>query len=545
MKRFIILALLLGLISSGNVFAGVLHVPGDYSQIHAAVQACAVGDTVLVAAGTFNDCTHPTEGAESTPACVIMKTGVTLRGAGIDQTIIDAQDLGRGIFIENVANCRVENLQVTKADAEYFGAGILAREVGATVTITDVRVTDCADGGVILINNSSPTLLRVTMDHNAAKQGGGLAIEENSSPTITDCIVANNSAPSGAGVFIRSTCSPVLTGCTVRNNTISAVNTNGGGISVQSSDPTFSHCEILENTADGYGGGIAFADNSQGLMEDCLIQGNNNTYVDGMGGGIFTSQSNPTLRRVIVAGNSASGYRGKSGGIHISFNPAPSIENCTIVANSCGTTGQGGGITVEWFATPAIDKCIISGSTSGEGIFCDNATPVVSCTNIYGNAGGNAICGTDGGGNFSADPLFCDAAGMKYGLTSGSPCAPGNHPSGLCDGNLIGALGTGCGESPAPLPGHKELSLGNHPNPFNPRTTIFFNLPQAGPATLRIFDLAGRLLQEQTWDRLPQGRSEFQWNGTDLHGRALSSGVYLYRVDTKDQSLSRRMSLIR
>jgi hypothetical protein len=170
---------------------------------------------------------------------------------------------------------------------------------------------------------------------------------------------------------------------------------------------------------------------------------------------------------------------------------------------------------------------------------------VVSCTDIFGNAGGDALCGTDGGGNFSLDPLFCGTAGYEFNLTDGSPCVPGNPSGGVCDNEWIGALGGGCGETPVPLPGASALVLGNHPNPFNPRTTIFFDLPAAGPATLRIFNLAGRLVLERSWDSLPSGRTEFAWNGLNQDGRALASGVYLYRLDTRDQTLTQRMSLIR
>ncbi len=545
MKQLFTLVLVSGLLCTGFAFAGVLHVPGDYDQIHDAVQACADGDTVLVAAGTYYDCTHPTEGPESTPACVIMKSGVTLRGAGQDQTIIDAQVLGRGIFIENVANCRVENLRITHAFADIYGAGILMRQVGPTVEINDVQVTACTDGGIICINNSSPTLRRVTMDNNEAKHGGGLAIEESSSPQIIDCMVDNNQAPVGAGVFIRQDCAPIFSGTTVQNNTINADWGNGGGISVQSSTPTITNCMIINNTGLGYGGGIAFLDNAAGLVEDSLIKGNNAAYTYSQGGGIASSASNPTLRRLVIVDNSASGFFAEGGGLDISFTPAPTLENCTIVGNSTSGNGFGGGMSIQWGANPIIDKCIISGSTAGQGIYCTSSTPVVSCTNIHGNAGGDEICGSDNGGNFSADPLFCGTEGLEYNLTSASPCAPGNHPSGECNGELIGALAAGCGESPTPMPELEGLTLGNHPNPFNPRTTIFFEMPQAGPATLRIYDLAGRLIETKTWDSLPQGRTEIRWNGLDRQGRALSSGVYLYRLDTRDHSLSRRMSLIR
>ena len=47
-------------------------------------------------------------------------------------------------------------------------------------------------------------------------------------------------------------------------------------------------------------------------------------------------------------------------------------------------------------------------------------------------------------GNFSADPLFCDAAAGDFTLSSQSPCLPGNHPDGA-DCGLIGAFGQGCG----------------------------------------------------------------------------------------------------
>ncbi len=547
-RSIIALALCIGLLFSSLATAGVLHVPGDFNQIHDAVQACAVGDTVLVAAGTYNDCTHPTEGPESTPACVIMKSGVTLRGAGPELTIIDAQELGRGIFIEFVDNCRVENLQVTNAYADVYGAGILIRNVDTTVEVTDVRVTTCTDGGIICINNGSPTLRRVTMDHNGAKQGGGLAIEEGSSPQIIDCVVSENYAPSGAGIFIRNNCAPTLSGCAVNNNTIlpeTVTNTYGGGISIQSSTPTITDCQFLGNTARGFGGGVAYSDASSGLMEDCLIQGNDNVYTNGQGGGLFVSLSSPDLRRLVVADNTASGHFGEGGGVFISFGPGPSLENCTIVGNGCGPNGSSGGIFVEWNATPSIDKCIISGSTSGEAMVCENATPVVTCTNIFGNAGGDGLCGTDGGGNFSADPQFCGNAGYEFNLATSSPCAPGNHPDGLCEGALIGAMTAGCGSSPVPVPGAGGLVLGNSPNPFNPRTTIFFELPAAGPATLRIYNLAGRVVLERSWEDLPAGRNEFTWNGLNRQGQALASGVYLYRLDTRDQSLSRRMSLIR
>lgn len=524
----------------GAALATDLLVPGQYATIQAAVDAAGYGDRVLVSEGTYHDCTHPTEGPESTPACVIMKSGVTLRGAGLaTAVIIDAQGAGRGIFIENVADCAVENLTVTGAFANIYGAGVLIRQVDATVTLTDVRIDANLDGGVVCINNAHPVLSGVIMSNNVAKQGGGLAIEENSNPTISGCRVTGNAAPSGAGIFIRTGCSPVIDNCTIDDNTITAAYGNGGGIAVQAATPTITNCRIFGNTTLGYGGGVAFVSGGSGLMSDCVIMGNDAAGTYSLGGGVATSQSGPVLRNLVIAENTATGFYAEGGGLDISFAPAPSLENCTIADNSTSPNGLGGGISVQWGANATIDRCIISGSTVGQGIYCSGATPTISCSDIWGNAGGDELCGTDGGGNFSADPLFCGTVERPYNLQDDSPCATG------CGGELVGALATGCGASPAPVSRPAQLVLGNQPNPFNPRTTIFFELPEAGSARLRIFDLAGRLVTSRDYADLPAGRTEFQWDGRDRHGREVTSGLYFYRLDSGTLSTTKRMSLIR
>jgi len=85
---------------------------------------------------------------------------------------------------------------------------------------------------------------------------------------------------------------------------------------------------------------------------------------------------------------------------------------------------------------------------------------------------------------------------------------------------------------------------GNYPNPFNPSTEVRFELPGGGPVRLSIHDLAGRVLSETTWEAAP-GPQGWRWNGRDGEGRELPSGVYLYRVVTRDGSGAGRMTLAR
>jgi hypothetical protein len=90
-------------------------------------------------------------------------------------------------------------------------------------------------------------------------------------------------------------------------------------------------------------------------------------------------------------------------------------------------------------------------STEGMGInWSGGNVPVLTCCDIYGNAGGDwvgAIAGQYGiNGNMSVDPLFCDPENLDFTLHGDSPCAPFSPPNPECD--LIGAWPVGCAPTP-------------------------------------------------------------------------------------------------
>ena len=85
----------------------------------------------------------------------------------------------------------------------------------------------------------------------------------------------------------------------------------------------------------------------------------------------------------------------------------------------------------------------------------------------------------------------------------------------------------------------------NHPNPFNPSTTISFAVPEnAGLVTLAIFDVSGRLVRTLESGSLGAGTYTREWNGRDNLGRAVSSGTYFYRLAGNSFSEARKMILI-
>jgi len=85
----------------------------------------------------------------------------------------------------------------------------------------------------------------------------------------------------------------------------------------------------------------------------------------------------------------------------------------------------------------------------------------------------------------------------------------------------------------------------NHPNPFNPRTTIEFSLPAAGRVELEIFDARGRVIRTLLSDQLPAGDHDVVWDGRDDEERVVSAGSYFYRLQTESGEQIRKMVLLK
>lgn len=100
--------------------------------------------------------------------------------------------------------------------------------------------------------------------------------------------------------------------------------------------------------------------------------------------------------------------------------------------------------------------------------------------------------------------------------------------------------------APDNWPARSAAALGNHPNPFNPRTILSFANRAAGPTRLTLHDLAGRRVRTLVAGDWPAGEHQVVWDGTDDGGAALPSGVYLARlVEAGGAVVSRKLTLLR
>ena len=89
-------------------------------------------------------------------------------------------------------------------------------------------------------------------------------------------------------------------------------------------------------------------------------------------------------------------------------------------------------------------------------------------------------------------------------------------------------------------------SLGqNHPNPFNPATTIEYSIAERSPVVIGIYDATGALVTRLNEGTRNAGTYRVQWNGSDASGKAVGSGVYFYRFEGSRNTASRKMVLLK
>jgi hypothetical protein len=85
----------------------------------------------------------------------------------------------------------------------------------------------------------------------------------------------------------------------------------------------------------------------------------------------------------------------------------------------------------------------------------------------------------------------------------------------------------------------------NVPNPFNPSTAITFGIPAAGMVKLSIYNVLGQEVRTLVHGTLGVGSRTVVWNGTDSLGRAVTSGVYFYRLEAGGLTATRKLMLVR
>ncbi|MEE9554829.1 MAG: T9SS type A sorting domain-containing protein [candidate division Zixibacteria bacterium] len=390
---------------------------------------------------------------------------------------------------------------------------------------------------------------------------------EDSTAIITGFVVQNGlSEISGGGISSRFADPTISYNYIIGNSVVGTQLTDGagGGISCFNSNANISNNIISGNVAVGYpiwtygiGGGI-YCYNSGARISNNLIHENNALGEWGFGGGLSLWFSSPILINNVISENSALHW---GGGIHF-YESSPIIVNNVLSENTAGVSG--GGIYCELVSNPIITNTIFwadSASYSTEIDFDDSSSPYLSYCDIQG--------GWAGEGNIDEDPLFRDPTNGDFHLMStdcgdpeDSPCIDVGSPAIIdslldCDRGLdtilsdMGAYGGG----DSAIVGidnfidlkPDEISLAqNYPNPFNAQTIISYNLSEESTVSLMVFSITGQLINPIINKQIqPAGEYKYVWEGTDLNGQTVSTGIYFYELFVDEHRESKAMILVK
>lgn len=238
-------------------------------------------------------------------------------------------------------------------------------------------------------------------------------------------------ADADGGALLLAGSAVRVRGCRFSGNTAR----QGGAVFVDGGTPSFEVCEFTANTGLTAGGGLAVSGGATIALSRCRFAANAAAY----GGGLVADAATLDLSECVLIGNSAST---RGGGLYAGDHAALAIAHTTLAWN---TSLAAGGIALATLSSLDLRHSIVALSPTGEAVELRfGSTATVSCTDIFGNAGGDwtgalaALQGVDG--NLSLDPEFCgDASDGDVFLSAGSPCV--TPP----DCGRMGALGVACG----------------------------------------------------------------------------------------------------
>ncbi len=324
--------------------------------------------TIYVGDGVFS----PSTTGEQFP--IILPDYVHLIGTSQGTSILDAEaDLDKESrvikIVEECENIKVANFTITGGNA--VSAGCIG---GGGILVTHPDLEYVYDGPVSPVNAVFENLI---LTDNTAAAGGGISIWRVSGPTLSNLIIQENTSEHYGGGLMIFTATASVTDITVTGNNCYRDDSYGGGIIINNSEVTLANVTVTDNTA-SYGGGIFILDTDATLI-NLTVSGNTATAY---GGGLFVGpNTNPMLTNSIIWGNNPtqiqgfgtptitySDIQGGWNGVgNIDSDPLfcnPDSSDFTLAENSpCVGTGESGAnmgaFDVECEAILLIDKDVI------------------------------------------------------------------------------------------------------------------------------------------------------------------------------------------
>ncbi len=554
------------------------------------------GDFAGVDGVTFHDCqgTMFDQPSQGTHGGAILSVGAspTVRGCVFENSrAAFGSQFGLGGAILAVGGSPViEACSFIGNVATRGGALALHQPLGAQLrgnffsanTLSDSTAANT--GGALHVEGGAVALSGdVFSDHDGANEGGAL-FADAADLSMTDVVLERNRAVlKGGGLLVRGG-SAVVQGGRWRDNR--AGTGGGGGGAFEGGTTVVRNLLSSGNRAGGLGGGLMVTSAAGGSVENCLLLGNRS---DALGGGLFVTATGAyAVRNTIIAGNIGNGLAGggtqlvvdhndiwdNSGGDYAGVTPgahdlaldprfldAPGEDYALGLHSPCvdrgdpdpagndpdgsrADIGLRGGPQGGLEAPAAVAGAAVAADAEGGWrlSWTPNAEPDVAAYVVYRDTAAVFIPGPDKSAALLPHPTaaWIDRApppGAYYLIAALDAAGRMGGYSQLLRPETTGVDG---GLPPAAL----RISV-VAPNPFNPRTTIGFDVAREGRIQLRIYDLRGRRVRTLIDAPLAAGGHQAVWDGRDERGDAVAAGVYLARLSAGGETRTAKAVLAR
>jgi hypothetical protein len=578
-------------------------VPLDYSTIQYAINACADGDTVLVAEGVYFENINY-KGKAIVVASTYLTTGDT---SHISRTIIDGSLAGTAdsgsvvYFISGEdTNSVLCGFTITGGSGTYLTA-FFSREGGGVLCLSGARLVRNTIAGNNLSGDyvygggvSADAGQMLIMEQNVVKDNiisGGWAvgagiqvysmaanIRENVITDNTATTQGNGSASHGGGISCEQGTFVLNNNIVARNRALAPTAAQnacyGGGVLVRNGTLEFRNNRVVDNliqtsnSVSTYGGGVCLLAALVSELGEMTLSGNyirGNSALGGVntiGGGIAIRNEKPRIENNIIEKNIA--VNGGGIGIEGSLSSPPAVlVNNTIYDNNATLGGgailRGGGIAVAFnnifWADSAQSQAEISvsGSTA-EVRYCDVQGGYPGTSNIDSipefvvgdttfNLDTSSQCIGRGKDSIQVAGVWYYAPGGDYdGDPRHRPTGPQSSDIGAQEEQVTTDVRVGRAE----LPNWFALEQ-NYPNPFNPSTRIGYSIPPSSrygvgsrETKLVVYDILGREVAVLVNEKKAPGRYEVEFDGSGL-----ASGIYFYRLSAGTYVECRKMVLMK
>ncbi len=226
------------------------------------------------------------------------------------------------------------------------------------------------------------------------------------------------------------------------------------------------------------------------------------------------------------------------------FPAYPAVSSLAVLDGGSTTIPADGYVVLAW---PGLDPD--DSGSSEVGLYVAGTSDFGDAGNIldymeFGAAGqfreGTAVeAGVWAAGEFVANA----GAGLSLQLIDDSVVGSASWVAATPTPNAMNSVATSIEEGETP---NGFALYSNFPNPFNPTTTITYDLSRAGQVSLDVYDMLGQKITSLFDGGQPAGSYSYAWDGRDARGNVVSSGVYFYRLTLDGRiSESRVMTLLK